>query len=171
MEIHPETPPEGRDMSQLYPAQMQKQIFNQLNVLGKDYGIQFKANSWLANSRLSLLLSEHAKETGVFGKLHQNLFQAYFEEGINIGNRENLLQLAGNTGLSREEAEQSWQNRIWQQRLEKISAAAQKDGVTGVPTFIINEKHRITGAQPYKTFQDILQKLEKNSLDFKNHRS
>jgi predicted DsbA family dithiol-disulfide isomerase len=146
-------------MSQLYPAQMQEQLFNQLNLMGKNYGIQFKPNGWLANSRLSLLLSEYAKEAGVFDKLHQKLFQAYFEEGIDIGNRETLLQLAENIGLSRGEAEQSWQNQIWQQRLEKISAAAQKDGVTGVPTFIINEKHRITGAQPYQTFQDSLQKI------------
>jgi predicted DsbA family dithiol-disulfide isomerase len=161
MEIHPETPHEGRDMSQLYPPQMREEIFGQLNLMGKHYGIKFKANSWLANSRLSLILSEYAKEAGVFDQLHQNLFQAYFEEGLDIGNKETLLQLAVNIGLSREETEQSWLKQIFQQRLEEISTYARQNGISAVPTFIINGTHRIAGAQPYETFQDILHKISK----------
>ena len=37
-------------------------------------------------------------------------------------------------------------------------------GVTGVPTYVINDRYAIVGAQPYEVFKDALEKIlkEKN---------
>ncbi len=56
--------------------------------------------------------------------------------------------------------EQAWQDVSLKQQLQEIAAAAHLEGATGgVPTFIINEKFKIVGAQPYSVFQETLQKI------------
>jgi predicted DsbA family dithiol-disulfide isomerase len=38
---------------------------------------------------------------------------------------------------------------------------AQRIGVTGVPTYVINNKYAIVGAQPYEAFKNALAQIEK----------
>ncbi|MDW7650263.1 MAG: DsbA family protein [Bacillota bacterium] len=149
VEIHPETPPEGRDMSDLFPLEKREQYFLRLNEMGKDYGIVFKrSNGYLANSRRALLLGEYAKSTNSFEALHSALFKAYFTEGKDIGDCEVLLQLAKSAGLSREEVEQAWQN-------ENLIHPA---NITAVPTFEINGGDYIVGVRSYNAFREALHK-------------
>ncbi|MDW7672952.1 MAG: DsbA family protein, partial [Bacillota bacterium] len=160
LEIHPETPPEGRDMSEEYPPQTRSQLYQQLNESGMNYGISFKRSTgYLANSRLALVLSEYAKKTASFDSVHPNIFKAYFEDGKDIGDREVLLHLAESVGLSREEVEQAWQDEALEQDLQEVATIASQEGTTAVPTFIINDKYRIVGAQPYQVFQETLKKI------------
>ncbi|WP_366923374.1 DsbA family protein [Metallumcola ferriviriculae] len=91
--------------------------------------------------------------------MHKNLFQAYFKERKNIGDREVLLQLAEKAGFLREEVQKAWQNPIFEERLKQFSADASKKGATGVPTFVINDRYRIVGAQPYEEFQKIFNNI------------
>ena len=138
---------------------MRRQLNDRLNTSGKDYGISFKSDGLLSNTHLALTLSEYAKEKGNFGTLHKKLFHAYFEGKKDIGDKGVLLQLAEEAGLSREEVEEAWQDPVWEERLKQVSAAAHKDEATGVPTFIINDKYRIVGAQPYEEFQKSLRDI------------
>lgn len=88
------------------------------------------------------------------------IFNAYFAEGKDIGDRQVLLQLAEASGLSQKEVEQAWEDESLKLQLQEIAATAQKEGARGgVPTFIINDKYRIVGAQPYDVFQETLQKI------------
>lgn len=167
LEIHPETPPEGRDMSAEFPPEIRGKLYQRLNEMGKAYGVHFnRSDGFLPNSRRALILSEYAKNTSSFAPLHLKIFKAYFEEGRDIGDPEVLIELAESSGLSREEVEQAWQDNSLKQQLQEIATTAHREGATGgVPTFIINERHKIVGAQPYSVFQETLQKIvaEKNS--------
>jgi predicted DsbA family dithiol-disulfide isomerase len=148
-------------MSAEFPPEIRSPLFNRLNEMGKPYNVHFNRNDgYLANSRRALILSEYAKRTSSFATLHLKIFKAYFEEGKDIGDRQVLLQLAEASGLSREEVEQAWQDASLELQLQEIAATAQKEGARGgVPTFIINDKYRIVGAQPYNVFQEALQKI------------
>ncbi len=154
-------------MSAEFPPEMRSQLYQRLNEMGKAYGVHFnRSDGFLPNSRRALILSEHAKNTSAFAALHQKIFKAYFEEGRDIGDREVLIELAESSGLSREEVEQAWQDVSLEQQLQEVATTAHKEGATGgVPTFIINERCKIVGAQPYSVFQETLQKIvaEKNS--------
>jgi predicted DsbA family dithiol-disulfide isomerase len=153
-------------MSAEYPPEIRSQLYHRLNEMGKVYGVHFnRSDGYLANSRRALILSECAKKTSSFATMHLKIFKAYFEEGRDIGDREVLIELAESSGLSREEAEQAWQDASLKQQLQEIATTAHREGATGgVPTFIINERHKIVGVQPYSVFQETLQKIvaEKN---------
>jgi predicted DsbA family dithiol-disulfide isomerase len=54
-------------------------------------------------------------------------------------------------------------NALQDGRYRSRLAEARKDGgkinLTGVPTFIINGKHKIVGAQPVEVFKEIFSKV------------
>ena len=52
-------------------------------------------------------------------------------------------------------------NGCYKLRLDEAKKEGLKIQLTGVPTFIINNKHKIVGAQPEKVFTDILDKITK----------
>lgn len=160
LEIHPETPPGGRELGEDFPEGRRRQLYERLNESGKQYGISFRSGGRVSNTHLALILGEYAKETGHFDVLHENLFKAYFEDGKDIGDRETLLQLAEGAGLSREEVEQAWQDQGWEERLRHIREAAEREAVTGTPTFVVNDKYRIVGALPYEEFQNALRRIK-----------
>ncbi len=154
-------------MSAEFPPEIRGKLYQRLNEMGKAYGVHFnRSDGFLPNSRRALILSEYAKNTSSFAPLHLKIFKAYFEEGRDIGDPEVLIELAESSGISREEVEQAWQDNSLKQQLQEIATTAHREGATGgVPTFIINERHKIVGAQPYSVFQETLQKIvaEKNS--------
>jgi len=51
-------------------------------------------------------------------------------------------------------------DRRYKVRLDEARQEGIKIKLTGVPTFIIDEKHKIVGAQPIEVFTDLLSKLE-----------
>lgn len=153
-------------MSAEFPPEIRGKLYQRLNEMGKAYGVHFnRSDGFLPNSRRALILSEYAKNTNFFATLHLKIFIAYFEEGRDIGDPEVLIKLAESSGLSREEVEQTWQDVNLKQQLQEIATTAHREGATGgVPTFIINDRYKIVGAQPYNVFQETLQKIvaEKN---------
>ena len=80
-------------------------------------------------------------------KLAISLFEAYFTAGKDFSNPETLLDLAEACGLSRTETEvflASEEGRTEVLAEEKMYREA---GIQAVPTFIINDKYMIQGAQ------------------------
>jgi predicted DsbA family dithiol-disulfide isomerase len=81
-------------------------------------------------------------------KLVGRLFQLYFEEGANIGDREVLAKAAAQTGMDEALVRELLASERDKAEVEAEIATAQRIGVTGVPCFIIDHKQGIMGAQP-----------------------
>ena len=86
----------------------------------------------------------------------QSLFQAYFEEGRDIGDRAVLALIAERAGL---EADAIFERLGSDDDAENISieiAEAGRIGVTGVPFFILAQKLAVSGAQPADVLIDAI---------------
>jgi predicted DsbA family dithiol-disulfide isomerase len=113
----------------------------------------------ISNSRMSLEASEFAKEQGRFDEFHRALFQAYFSQGMDIGNLEVLTQIGHESGLDRDSLAQSLQTGTYRPRIEDLRKEATRLGVNAAPTFIIEDRERIVGAQPIDVFRKKLRKF------------
>ena len=156
LEIHPETPPEGMDASCLgYSDPKWQQMMDNLSRLAGEEGISFRPQTFTTNSRKALLLAEAAKEDGadVFYALHRRLFEAFFTEGLNIGEQAVLEQLARESGVSEAVLVRAWTDEQYPQRLEQYLAAAHELEVTATPTIFFSEQQRIDGALPLDVFR------------------
>jgi predicted DsbA family dithiol-disulfide isomerase len=160
-ELHPETPPEGILMSERFKGYDVTQMYDNLRRRGNEFGIVFADRSVLSNSRLSLEASEYARDKGKHEQFHERIFHAYFTEAIDIGNTERLCQVASGCELDSVDMMQALKDGCYNLRLDEAKREGLKIQLTGVPTFIINDKHKIVGAQPEKVFTDILDKISK----------
>ena len=155
-EIHPETPPEGMPLIKMFPRADIESMTRRLNSMGSPFGITFQKIVNISNSRLSLEAGEFAKEQGRFNEFHHALFQAYFSQGMDIGNIGVLTEIGQGSGLDATALRNALETGKFRKQLGQAKAAATDLGITAAPTFIINDTDRIVGAQPLEAFQEHL---------------
>ena len=155
-ELHPETPPEGKLLRQMFPNYDPTAMVANLSRAGAPYGISFSPLEVVANTRLALEAGEFAREAGLFEAAHDRLLRAYFQENENIGDKETLLRLLGEVGLDRQALSEALDSGAYADRLRQARARAREHDVTALPTFIINGKDKIVGAKPYGAFKRLL---------------
>ena len=162
LEIHPETPAEGRPVSELgySPGQWARMTEN-LDRMGKAEGVVFSERTFTTNSHKALLLAEAAKEDGpeIFEALNEGLFRAYFGSGRNIGDPRVLRNVAEAAGVPGGRIMNAWSDAAYEERLTRDRAAATGIGITGIPTFIIDDRWILEGAVPVEMLREVANKV------------
>lgn len=159
-ELHPETPPAGMLLSERFRGYDLSSFFDQLRAQGKAVGVEFGNVKVLSNSRLALMASEYARDLGRYDSFHENMFHAYFTEGLDIGKMDVIAAVAKKSGLDKKETLSAVLDGRYASRLSETRKEGQLIGLTGIPLFIIENKYNITGAQPMETFRHFLDKIK-----------
>lgn len=162
MEIHPETPVEGVLLADKFPGANVDAMYDNLRRAGAPYGIEFGKMTTLSNSRMALEASEFARDHGKYDEFHEAIFHAYFTETHNIGLEQIVLGVAKEVGLNTEELKQALADGRYLPRLQEAQEEAYQYGINGTPTFIINGRYKIYGAQPLDAFRNALKQIEAN---------
>ncbi len=89
-----------------------------------------------------------AQPSGAQDGVVERLFQLYFEEGADIGDRDLLADVAAAHGFERPLARRMLDAETDKEAVRGEIATAQRMGVTGVPFFIFDGKFALSGAQP-----------------------
>jgi predicted DsbA family dithiol-disulfide isomerase len=110
----------------------------------------------LFNSRLAQELAKWGEGTAKSEALNQALYEAYFVDGLNIGNVDVLLQVVEQVGLDVEEAREVLQKRLMKTAVDADWRHALSIGVRSVPTFAVGLTG-VAGAQPYEQLAQLLE--------------
>jgi protein disulfide-isomerase len=89
-----------------------------------------------------------AKQKGLGNAAKQRFFEAYFKEGANIADHETLKALGAELGLQADEIQAALTSPEMQAAVERDLAEARSIGINGVPYFVLDRKHAMSGAQP-----------------------
>ncbi|WP_394246902.1 DsbA family oxidoreductase [Vibrio profundi] len=128
---------------------------------GKELGFTFNFTDEMRmyNTRkahqLLLWASEFNKQT----ELKLAMFTAYFTHNENIEDDQVLLALAKSVNLDVEQAQITLSDPSWAQKVEAIEQQWMNAGIQGVPAYIINQKHLITGAQEPATLAQAIREI------------
>lgn len=158
-ELHPETPTQGLTMAERFPGRDITKMYDAIIARGAELGLEIKPVELLSNSRLALEAAEYARDAGVFDAFHAEVFRLYFGQGLDLGRFRVLKQAAENCGLDPAILRSGLESRLYAQRLSAVREQAQQHELTGLPTFIVQNRYKIVGAQPLETFQDAFNKL------------
>ncbi|WP_409343531.1 DsbA family oxidoreductase [Paenibacillus sp. MBLB4367] len=136
-------------------------IFGQVEQAGKAAGVNFDFSKveYMPNTLLSHQLYNLVPEEKQ-AELVEAIYQAYFEDGRDIGDINVLLEIGESFGLDKESARQQLESKEKLPRVEKDLAFAKEVGITGVPFFILNNKFALSGAQPPNVFAQALEKAK-----------
>ena len=162
--LHPETPPQGQSLEELFKgrnvnrAEMHAQMKARMTAEGLPYGDR----TMTYNSRLAQELGKWADTQPGGEAIHDALFRAYFVEARDISNTDVLLEIAGAVGLDVAAAREVIEKRTFKAAVDEDWALSRKYRITGVPTFVAGG-YGVVGAQPYEALEELVREAEKST--------
>ena len=156
--LHPETPMEGKALADLFrgrsPEQrkaMQAQMKARMDAEGLPYG----ERTMTYNSRLAQELGKWADTQPGGEALHDAFFRAYFVDNRDISNRDVMLAIVKDAGLSVDGAREVLDKRTFKEAVDADWKLSREYGITGVPTFVVG-RQGVVGAQPYEVLEQLV---------------
>jgi predicted DsbA family dithiol-disulfide isomerase len=149
--LHPEVPEEGLTLEELFAGRNVDihAVRQRLKRLAASLSLPLADRTKTYNSRLAQELAKWAESQGKGDEFHHAAFGAYFADGKNIADADELAGLAAAVGLPADEARHVIRTRRFREAVNEDWARSRALGITAVPTFIIDEQ-RVVGFQPYE---------------------
>lgn len=106
-----------------------------------------------------------AKKEGKDLKLAPNLFEAYFANGKDFSKQETLVSIGVDCGMDKIQIENFLASDEGKEEVLEEEKSYREAGIKAVPTFIINDKYMIQGAQSPDVFLNAFKQagLDKNN--------
>jgi predicted DsbA family dithiol-disulfide isomerase len=110
------------------------------------------------NTTASHCLIRWAATAGVQDEVVERLFRAYFEEGLDIGNPDVLVEMAGDAEMDTALVADLLEQDADRELIAREDEFAHKMGISGVPTFIFANKYAISGAHDPNALLEVIDK-------------
>ncbi len=140
------------------------------NVTGRaaEVGLEFRmdralrANTLLAH-RLIWLAAQPDSPVSQ-DTMKERLLEAYFHDGLNIGDPDVLADCAAEIGYNRTDAYEFLASTRGTDEVRAELDTASDQGITAVPTYVINGRWAVPGAQEPETFAQVLRKMADQAI-------
>ena len=160
-QLNPDMPKEGIERDQYLKMkfggkEFAQPMYDRMTEEANKVGLNFNINNIkkTPNTVLSHLLIKLAKQTNVQNQVKEKIYHSYFVEGLDIGNKEILINIA--TEFNIEESEVN--NFFNPNNVEKVNSyvgIAKEKEINGVPFFEIG-KDVISGAQSSSNLENLI---------------
>jgi predicted DsbA family dithiol-disulfide isomerase len=157
--LHPETPPEGRSLDELFAGRNvdRKARHADMKARMDAEGLPYGERTHTYNSRLAQELGKWADTQPGGEAIHDALFRAYFVDARDISKPEVLLDIAAKVGLPVDAAREVLEKRTFKDAVDADWKLSREYGITGVPTFVAG-RYGVVGAQPYENLEQLVEK-------------
>jgi predicted DsbA family dithiol-disulfide isomerase len=137
-----------------------QQILDHVTAVAADSGIQFRMDRALrANTLLAHRLLWLAEASGQQVALKERLLQAYFIDGLDVGDPEVLATCAADVGLDRDRVLSFLDSDDGLTEVRQELQRALEMEITAVPTFVFDDRWMVPGAQDPSTFVEVLRRV------------
>ena len=170
--LNPDTPAAGEPYREFLDAKFggpikAEAVLDKVRAVAADDGlvyaferIQTRPNT-LAAHRLMYRAQAQGQKPERIQALGHALFAAHFQEGRDIGDLDTLADIAAACGERREAVREWLAGRGELDKVKRMAEGVRRQGIEGVPFFILNRKMALSGAQSAAVLgAAILQSLE-----------
>ena len=157
-----DTPPEGRELPDHVKQARSRGSEERLSQIADSYGMKFASTKRIYNTRLAHEATEHAREHGKASEFHRAVFRKVYAEGEDVSQWDVLRSAAEEVGLDANEMQSEVESGKYTEEVAAQVQEAYQIGVTGVPTYVINNHYAIVGAQPVDVFKNALAQILNN---------
>ncbi|QPC93060.1 DsbA family oxidoreductase [Mesorhizobium sp. INR15] len=167
-QLDPTIPAQGKDrreymLGKFGSDQRISEIHARIEPLGEAEGISFafEAIKVAPNTLDAHRLIRWAGAAGedVQNRLVRRLFQLNFEEGINIGDHQVLVEAAREAGMDASVVATLLPTDADVEAVQTEIATASRMGITGVPCFLLEGKYAVMGAQDVDALADAIRQV------------
>ena len=167
-QLNPDLPPEGTDRKAYLEAkfggpQRAAEIYARVSAAGRNAGlalnfdgIQRQPNTLMAHALIAY--AQSIEGGGSADAIVERLFKAYFVDGRFVGDIEVLVAIAAECGLDAEATRAVLSEPSTLEQIAALDASVRRQGISGVPFLIFNQKLALSGAQPPEVMLDAMTK-------------
>jgi predicted DsbA family dithiol-disulfide isomerase len=147
-------------------AERAAQIIDHVTTVAAGEGLEFHMDRALrANTLLAHRLLLLAERAGLQHALKERLLKAYFCDGLDIGDREQLAACAAEVGMDRSAARAYLDGDEGEADVQALLRMAAEAEITAVPTFVLDGRWAVPGAQDAQTFVTVIRRLLQRRAD------
>jgi predicted DsbA family dithiol-disulfide isomerase len=158
--LRPDTPPEGMELPD-YVKSRAAQSHARLKQKANDYGMEMVFATRIPNTRIAHEATEYARQKGKGFEFHHVVFGKFYGRGEDVSKWDVLRDAALQVGLDADEMQSEVEAGKYTATVNALVKEASQIGVTGVPTYVLNDRYAIVGAQPYEVFIQALEQIKK----------
>ena len=158
--LRADTPPEGMELPDYVLRGRANGSEERLRQIAETYGMEFRSTDRIYNTRLAHEATEFAREQGRGNEFHRIVFRKVYAEGADPSQWETLRSAAVEAGLDADAMQRDVDAGKYTEFVAGQVQNAYQIGVQGVPTYVINDRYAVVGAQPYEVFVRVLEKLK-----------
>jgi predicted DsbA family dithiol-disulfide isomerase len=138
-----------------------RRLYDNIASVGEQAGIQFEFEriEITPNTIAAHRLIRFADRFGAQDKIVEQLFNAYFLDGRNIGDIDTLIALNAEAGLNSDEAAVFLESDEDMDAVKSEDMQARQLGIQGVPFYILDQQYAISGAQEPEAFYPLFDLL------------
>ncbi len=162
--LRPDTPPEGLDLPDYILKARANGSEERLESMAKMHGMNFRSTERIYNTRIAHEATEYAREHGKVDEFHKVVFRQVYADGLDISKWDVLRAAADEVGLDGADMQSVVDGGKYTAQVAEQVRWAQQIGVSGVPTYVINDRYAIVGAQPYQAFKNALEQIKNKSI-------
>lgn len=121
-------------------------------------GLEYRPNPDVVPRTLDALrLTELARDLGRHDEIHERLMDAYWRDGVNLTDHDELRRLLAD--LPADDVERVLSTDEYRDRVHASTAQAQSVGINGIPAWVIDGRLLVPGAQPREIFRRAFEQL------------
>jgi predicted DsbA family dithiol-disulfide isomerase len=169
-----DVPLEGRELPEHVRRARAAGSEERLRQIAETYGMEFVSTKRIYHTRRAHEATEYAREhgnparsnspihrdeRGKGNEFHKVVFRKVYAEGQDPSQWEVLRTAAEEVGLDADEMQREVENEKYMAAVVDQVRWAYQIGVTGVPTYVIDNRYAIVGAQPYEVFKGALEQM------------
>ena len=160
-QLNPDMPQEGIERDQYLKVkfggkEFAQPMYNRMTEEAKKENLNFNLNNIkkTPNTVLSHLLIKLAERRNVQNQVKEKIYQSYFIEGLDIGNKEILINIATEFDIKESEVN-SFFNPDNVEKVNSYINIAKEKAINGVPFFEIG-KDAVSGAQSSVNLENLI---------------
>ena len=160
-QLNPDMPPEGIERDQYLKIkfggkEFAQPMYDRMTEEANKEGLNFNLNSIkrTPNTVSSHLLIKLAELTNVQNQVKEKIYQTYFIDGLDIGDKEVLIKIGKDFGI-KEDVVNNFFNSKNVEKVNSYIGIANKKKINGVPFFEIG-KNFISGAQSSTDLESVI---------------
>jgi predicted DsbA family dithiol-disulfide isomerase len=160
--LDPTIPEDGMDrrtyLANKFGEERLSTLHDPLIEAGKKDGVpyHFDRITRTPNTRRAHTLLQYLAGSPQQHELAERLFMAYWKEGRDIGSEDELIAIAKEGTLEEGDVRDALADVSRAATVDREVQQAQRMGITGVPTFILNRRLALVGAQPPEVIADAI---------------
>jgi len=165
-ELNPQTPPEGFNQKEYLVnkfggPERYDQITTHVTHVAAAEGLKFDFDKQTVspNTKDAHRVIWLAKQENKQFQAKEAFMKAYFEDGVDLSRKENIIAIAASAGLDKVRVASLLDSNEGTAEVNQLEQQNHQRGISGVPFYIINNQYGISGAQPSDVFIQALKQI------------